>query len=284
MGERYKKCRDAKTLSIIDEAVWAEPSKPDVDMCRRRYEEIKRTASENHQIPLFSMETLSLNTRGWRATRAQNLRRILGRSKILITVRHPIELVRSVYSQYIKRELIFSPPGEVARLLDINQWIINGFQKSHTPPACHLDYAHTIRTYANQFGKGAVYVAVFEELEENSNHFISSLCRFLGIDAKEGLKLTGNRRANVRLSPANLEALRSMRRSPLKAIRFRYAKPPKRMQMIGMTEAAFSEGTKKAKERIDDDLIANVEQLTSNGNRMLANEWGLPLEKYGYPL
>jgi hypothetical protein len=201
-----------------------------------------------------------------------------------MAVRHPVELVRSVYSQYIKRELIFSAPGEAARLLDINQWINNGFKKSHAPPTCHLDYAHTIQTYANQFGKGAVYIAVFEDLKADSPNFIRNLCRFLDIDSKEGLDLTEQKTANVRLSSANMEALRSIRRSPLQSIRFRYSKPVQRMQMIGMSETGEVGDADKTSELIDEDLIAAMEDMTREGNRLLVDEWGLPLEKHNYPL
>jgi hypothetical protein len=284
MGEEYRRCRDARTLSIIEDAIWAEPSKPDLNLCRKRYEEIRRTASEHQAIPLFSMETLSLNTRGWREIRASNLRKIFGRCKIVITLRHPFELVRSVYSQYIKRELISAKSGKANRLLDINQWITDGFQRSHDPPTCHLDYAHTIRIYANQFGKEAVYPTMFEELEQNRSHYVSSLCRFLGIDDTEGLRLTEKKGANPRLSQANMEALRSIARSPLKSIRFRFAKPPKRMQMIGMTDADDLTPGNKAKERIDRELIEELKKRTCLGNRMLMREWRIPLEEYGYPL
>lgn len=284
MGERYRRCRDAKTLSIMFDAVWKEPSKPNVELCRKRYQEIQCIASDNQQSPLFSLETLSLNTRGWREIRASNLRKILGRSKIVMAVRHPVELIRSVYSQYIKRELIFAAPGKAARLLDINQWINKGFKKSHTPPTCHLDYARTIQTYANQFGKKAVYVAVFEDLKEDSSNFIRNLCRFLDIDSQEGLDLTAQKSANVRLSSANMEALRSIRRSPLRAIRFRYSKPMQRMRMIGMSETDDVGDADKTAEQIDKDLIAAVEDMTREGNRLLVEEWGLALERHKYPL
>ena len=284
MGERYRKCRDANTFSIIDAAVWEEPSKPNIGLCRTRYKEIHHIASENQQIPLFSLETLALNTRGWREIRASNLRKIFGRSKIVITVRHPVELVRSVYSQYIKREVIYPAPGRSSRLLDINQWIIKGFEKSHSPPTCHLDYAHAIRTYVNQFGKEAVYVAVFEQLEEDSRQFVRCLCQFLDIDSEEGLKLTAQKSANVRLSPANMAELRSIGRSPLRLLRFRYANPQKRMQMIGMTKTGDSGSLTKAEEQIDEDLIDKIEKKTREGNRMLQRECGLPLAKYHYPL
>jgi hypothetical protein len=230
------------------------------------------------------METLSLNTRGWREKRASNLRRIFGRSKIIITVRHPIELTRSVYSQYIKRELILPAPGDAGRLLDINQWMLSGFRKSHSPPTCHLDYARTIQIYANQFGRKAVHVAIFEELGNNRCHFIGSLCRFLGIDVAEGLALTEQKSANLRLTGANMDALRSIAGSWYQFLRFRRATPAQRMQMIGMTENDRSGNEGKAEEHIDGALIRELEDRTRAGNRMLASEWGIPLEKYGYPL
>jgi hypothetical protein len=147
-----------------------------------------------------------------------------------------------------------------------------------------LDYAHTIRTYANEFGRRAVHVAVFEDLREDSKRFITTLCQFLDIDGEEGLRLTERKTANIRLSAENMGALRSIAKSWLRTIRFRYAKPSERMSMIGMTKANISESLEETSEHIDANLIEAINSITREGNRSLVEEWGLPLEKYNYPL
>jgi hypothetical protein len=148
-----------------------------------------------------------------------------------------------------------------------------------------LRYAQTIQVFSEAFGKEAVGVFVFEELAADPKGFIRKVCDFLGIDPQEGWNLCQGRRENDRWTAEQLLRLRKIEDSRWRREVFRRSPTRLRCWLLGLSRTGQpSRPGPKAEIDIPLDWRRRIEDLTREGNRWLAEEWDLPLAKYGYPV
>ena len=284
--QQYRQCRDEAVQEIIDQLIHQGRSRPDLPRCRHLFAESVAPALEAGRVPLWSWESLGLNHLKTREQRAKNLRAVFEPCKALIALRHPVRLVESVYFQTLRATNVArkSRFGRGPRYLTIDQWLERSWTTSAKAPLSHLDYAATIDLFARVFGKESVGVFLFEDLARDSTAFIESVCRFIGIDSQEGVKLAADKRARNRTTVQEIERLKQVQGSFFQSMVFRFAARGKRRRMLGLRARGGAPDGERARAPVPQRWQERIAEKTREGNRRLIEEWGLPMEKYDYPL
>lgn len=282
---RFDLCRDATVQAVMQEIAFGDVSRPDLVGCRRLANELLPPAFGQGRVPVWSWESLATDAWSMRRARAEHLREVFGDCRIVATIRHPLDLLHSAYFQILRRENV-ARPHKLQRILrarcyPIEEWLERQFDGEVMQ---HLEYARTIRLYADLFGRQSIKVLMFEDLKAAPAAFVEALCRFMGIDPVEGIGLTEGNRENSRWTIEQYETLKSIQGSFLRSMYFRFIGNRRRRHMIGMTPTSRSGDRRPACVEIPPAWRSRIEEATREGNRWLADEWSLPLAQHGYPL
>jgi len=283
--KRYRQfdaCRNAEVQELMGEIAYTNIAAPDFNRCATLAEKILEPARAEGLVPVWSWESYSTDALAKRRMRARNLRRVFGKAKILMTIRHPISLLESAFLQELKRDNV-GPGGKVGRPVyfsSMDDWMRRELKRE---VAYHLEYAQTIKTYLELFGRDRVHVLLFEELCADSRGFFDHVCEILGVSAEEGYRLVSGARDNTRWTQDQIDALASIKGSFMKSWQFRFAKRKQRRAMLGLGPGGvpIKEGP-KAHLRMSDHWRRRVVEMTKDDNQWLETVLGLPLEKYGY--
>jgi len=240
----------------------------------------------SHKLIVLSLEGISSGALPNRELRAVNLKKILGMAKIMIVLRHPVELIESLYFQKLKEANIlkmnFWAMGP--RYFTIDQWLKRNWKRSPIGPLWNIDYYRTIEVFSRIFGKGNVGIFIYEQLKENPQDFINRLCGFMGIDPEETLRLLSGRKMNVRYNDDVLSRLEDIRNSFFRSLLFHLSSREQRKKKLGLIQSSNETGMKRAAADMPEVWKTKIEAYTRPGNRELVDKWGLPLGRYKYPL
>jgi hypothetical protein len=208
-----------------------------------------------------------------------NLQRTLPEAKILMVLRRQDQYAKSVYRQYVKRGGVLGPAAFFG--LDTREGAYF--------PRDRFSYREYVLALRQHFPAG-VHVGIFEEFAESPSLFLERICRFLEVQPAENVRL--NRFNRSRLGSTGLEVSRVLNRfftSPLNPGGVLPGMPRRRRtgkwwsvspvfmlqdHWPGTGRVADRSGLGRACARILADQAA--------GNRMLQDELGIELEKYGY--
>ena len=286
MKRRYDKCRDGAVQEIINQLVHRGKYRPRLARCRRLFDESIVPAFDAGRGPLWSYEALALHRPNVRRKRAENLRDVFHECNVIFTLRHPLRLVESAYFQHLRKTHVAGKGhrGRGPCYLPIDRWLKQTWGRQGKAPADHLEYAETIEIFADVFGKESIGVFLFEQLVEDHEAFIASLCRFIGIDPEQGVALTAGKREADRWTTTQVEKLEQIQASFSQSMRFRFASRRQRRIMLGLRPNGLGRPGERARAAIPDDWQRRILDQTRQGNRRLVERWGLPLEQYGYPL
>ncbi len=284
---KFEQCRDSAVQTIMREIAWGDDIfHTDIALCQRLFAESIAPAVEEGRVPVWSWESLSEHIDAKRRARAENLRTVFGECKVFIMIRQPVDLIESVYFQILRRENInrnlrMELFGKYAYYFTIDQWLEKCFQGEIMP---HLEYAKTIEMYAEIFGRDAVAVYLFEDLQYDASALMESICRFIGVDPIQGNRLIEGKRENPRWTVEHIRRLQQIDRSAVKSLCFRFCPSILRYILIGSIPGSPAWNAPRARAEISQKWRERIEDITREGNRWLAEDWDLPLERYGYPL
>jgi len=272
----FNNVRDASVQAIMKEIGWENILNPDIARCRRLYRESIAPAFDRGKIPVWSWESLSMDAFKSRQARAENLREVFGPCRVAITIRHPVSIMESAYFQIMRRQNVQLREGKTW-FIPIDKWLNSVDFRDEI--WSHLEYEKTISLYCGVFGQEAVRVFLFEDLRENHRKFVEELCHFIGIDPVEGVRWAAGKVENAR-SAVTFDRIKKIGKSKVRSCIFRKMRPKKRKEYLFFSD-----------EREDDELPRisspgrkQIEDFTRKGNQRLAERFGLPLEKYDYPL
>ncbi len=235
---------------------------------------------------VFSLEGISSGDLANRMRRAINYRSVFGDCKIMIMLREPLDLIEALYFEKLKWHNL-KRRGMLARIPDcfsVEQWLGKYWAKSISGPLWNLDYYQTIKAYSDVFGKDNVGVFLFEHLKEDASSFIKDLCLFLGVDAEVNLDVLSNKRKNIRWDEKRINQLLNIQSSFMQSVKYRFSSHEQRVEALNLAEIEYNSSNNKARAEIPDLWKKRIQEYTSPGNRILASNWGLPLERYNYPL
>ena len=296
---RFHRCRSVKIHELMQEILWEHRFQPDLDKCRELFQEHIEPVLERGRVPVWSWESLTTDTWVNRWIRAENLRKALGPCRVIVTIRRPLDLLESAYFQILKREnlnrgyqvgraiphqflaMLWGEFGRPAHYETIDEWCEREFEGEILP---HLEYARTIKLYGEIFGQEAVQVMVFEDLEADHESYVRSVCCHLGVDPERGVSLTRSKHENRRWTQKQLQSLMGINDSFWRSLLFRLSHRHQRYRVLGFKPDHPLRDGSAARARVSDRWRERVEEVTREGNRWLNEQYGLSLERYGYPL
>jgi hypothetical protein len=254
---------------------------PDFEGCRTLLQDVLKPAREKNLLPVWSWESYATDILANRRVRARNLRKVFGKAKIAMALRNPIDLLESAYFLWLKRENIGAKGkrGRPPVYFTISEWLE---KDPHGEVMHHLEYAQTIQAYVDQFDRENVHVFLFEDLREDPEGFFRRICRTMGIDEDEGVRLTEGQQDNLRWTVRQIDTLEELKRSFRKSLRFRLATKKARKETLGLDRRGVPLPGEKASAPIPPHWKERVFKITSEGNRWLEKIYNLPLARYGY--
>lgn len=275
-------CRTRQVQELMQDIAYTGFRSPDFDRCRNLVAEILEPASKQHLVPVWSWESYSTDIAANRRIRAKNLKQVFGDANIIITIRHPVDLLESAFLQQLKRDNV-GPRANKRRgvfYCTIEQWLHREWKRE---VAQHLDYANTIRFYLQIFGRNRLHVLLFEDLRRDSDSFFARVCDIMGVSSEEGLRLAAGERDNSGWTQAQIDMLRKIHGSWIDATRFRFARREQRRLMLGLDRYGVPEARgPRAQLGTPETWRRRVLDQTREGNEWLSEVFDLPLEARGY--
>jgi hypothetical protein len=283
---RTRQCRDEQVESMMNELIWDHYKRPDLALARRVFDQSVRPALDAGLLPVWSWESLVENRHEVQRQRAENLKAVFGDCKILVGIRHPVRLVESLYLQLLKRDNVGMKASFRRGIWyqPINKWLDHHWERAGGPPTAQLEYAEAIEIFADVFGEDRMGIFVYEQLAADPAEYIRSICRFLDIDAEQGVTHALGKRENARWSQRQIERIQEIQRSPVQSMAFRFANKKARRFMLGIRDGGKPIEGPPARAEISDGWRERIEDKTRQANQRLVQRWNLPLAEYGYPL
>jgi len=257
----------------IHDAIFMENQYVTSELMKRARVEAKNKFRSPDCKVIFSREHLTDQTRN-KGLIAERLKGIFDDVKIILTIREQVDALESFYLWCLAYDL-FRPP--IRSFDDFVEKQINDLRGLVAQSALTIyDYGQLVEHYVNVLGRHNIGVFLFEEMVTAPNAFLSHLYQFIGIRsvaevrplAKENARLTARqywyRRAVTDHIPDRLVAA---------ADRL----VPKRLRKLLERGAPM-------KAHLSHSWRMRLDPIFAHGNRYLAEEFGLPLQRYGYAL
>jgi hypothetical protein len=207
---------------------------------------------------------------------AMRLKRYFPDARIIFTIREQRQYVTSMYLNF-KRNSAFLDRCTVPKF---SRW----FRGMLTQVRCHylqnLDYSETIGIYAQIFGRSNLCILPLEMIANDGERvYLGKLCDFMGVQLYEvdidNFCTVQNRRMSTRKNFVS-ELMADDRFSGLLT---------DLAERFGRDEVdAFIDDGPRAELVLSTDEEHEIERRVSVGNRLIAQEFGLDLERYGYLL
>ena len=142
-------------------------------------------------------------------------------------------------------------------------------------------YHRILNLYASLFGKENIHVLLYEDFIQDREKFVKDLCTILRIDDREALKRLNGQRARRRNTGRELR-YHQFRSSFLRDVAIsRYLPGGKQLKRMWLQ---FLEAGPPADGFMSDHWREKIAELYQEDNSRLAEAFGLPLERYNYPL
>lgn len=250
-------------------------------------------------VYMISWEDLATKKHTSLEEKASRLRKeIPNPHAVVITIRHPYEMARSLYTQSLRRLLV---AGATQKFLSFNDWLIRNAGRKNSPFAYQDD---AVRAYVEAFGRERVHVFTYERLQENQTAFLSEFSSVIGCDSERANTVAGQDRVHSGLNQGTVELIQALRcGEPDGSVVDRYvalastADPSSQVEVdearksgadiVPIVYRALEQqlaATAKFREEISKEHKSTIQGLTGPGLRWLDNEFRLNLALYDYPL
>jgi hypothetical protein len=241
-----------------DTAEW----KSNLDTCREKYV----LPFQGQEKPLvISDDKLCRLDRANRKVIAKRLKLLVGNAKIIIVLRDQLDWL---VSHYIFEQGIAIKHG-------FEEFMLHQWQNPLSTYRHFLNYQNLVQSYAEVFGKENIGLFSFEELTRDTAVFSQKLFDFIGVDSEIGYGLMTEETMKPR--PSQIQYFRARwGLAPGLALSNFVPKPLHRMINVMIGE--------RAQINVSDDLRKEVEEFYAPTNRAVAEDYGLDLAKFGYPV
>ncbi len=242
------------------------------------------------RLPVLSNEGLGVGSPQLHEKRAEFLKRVWSPCSVFFFIRHPLKLVESLYfhrlRQYALRGMGTGSPHiryclEDQLYFEVNEWLEANLGVAVRAGVFKLlEYAQAIRIYCRVLGRENVGVFLFEERTRDMEATIQQVCNYLGIGTDTGLDLAREGPVNARWTEQQVLRLKQISSSRWRSVIFRTLSTERRDRMLkgkGSSPPARLDWSGSG-------WAERIEKQTAEGNRWLAQTFGLPLAKFKYPM
>ena len=135
-------------------------------------------------------------------TAAREIERFSPGAEIIAMLRNPIDMLPSLHSEFVQREI--EPVGDFETALSLDEERLRHGTPRGFPPHSYRDavrYAEQVSRYLDVFGPDRVHVVIYEDFREDTVAAFRATCEFLGVDtgfAPEIEVVNPNRRTRSR--------------------------------------------------------------------------------------
>lgn len=219
---------------------------------------------------------------------ARRIREVLPDSDIVIFVRNQVEMIASVYKQYIKEGGTFS----VNRYLYHGRYLPeSGFQPAKAPLFSfdHFDYAALVGWYDSLFGEAHVHVFPYEAFARDNSAFLREFAARFDLDVD--LEALRRSRPNPPYGRAILPLARLLNRFSSRDVLYKryFFHVPGMYKYGGMLAKHLNRLPWLGRQITPESLLGQetvryIREFYPESNRRLAQRMGESLADYGYPL
>lgn len=219
---------------------------------------------------------------------AQRLRTVLPDAEIVIFIRNQVDMIASVYKQYIKEGGTYS----VDRYLHPYRYLPrSGFQPAKAPLFSfdHFDYHALLSLYRELFGVERVHVFLYEEFSRDNRAFLDRFAERFGLDVD--IATVPKSRPNPPYGRFILPMARTLNWLSYRDVL--YKKYLLHIPLMYKVRGALLERMNRlpvlganvpAARILGGANLVYIRDYYAPSNRRLADVTDLPLAEYGYPL
>lgn len=274
-----KGCRNADIYRFLSPSIWPD----DEASCRvgagLTHERVFHDITGS-QVLLGSWEELASRSLNSYLDCIRSLVDRFETCRVMICLRNPLNLLPSLYLQSLRGRESKKSRGLLRGgwYCDIDTWLerwhdAGGFEG-------HLAYGDRIRETIQLLGRDNVGVFLFEDLCKDQKQFIRAVCRFIGIDDKQGVSLASQGHLHTRLTQDQVDFLRRIDHSFWKRIVLSRLSPKRQRELI----ERFGGSGPPARVELSETWRERIAEATRQGNRWLMDSLQLPLDQYRYPV
>ncbi|HEY9865300.1 MAG TPA: sulfotransferase domain-containing protein [Candidatus Obscuribacterales bacterium] len=234
---------------------------------------------EKTKVNLLSHETVLDSRFSDNYLKAYRLKNLIPDAKIMIVVRHQVDILRSLYDMRPNNPLASEFKD---KKITFEKWVDMSLHPYYFSRSfmSGIKYCENIDLYAQLFGQENLGIFLFEDLTINPDLFSEKLSEFLEVDSVTTKQLIFNSRQEHTAIDNKYYQIRSnfMPKFALsKLIPQSTYKTLKKIAMISLENFyKKTEISEKYQEKIGD--------IYKDSNQNLIEKYGIDLEKYNYPL
>ena len=232
-------------------------------------------ACPDGHVPVLSDETLTADPH-LTASVARRLHHHFPQARILFTIRRQEDMIRSFYGRH-GRVLVNVPTPYRDRHVRFAAWLEHAYRNRPAGVLGVADYQRTIEIYRTLFGAERIAILLLEQWTADPQAFADRLSAILGIDAATTRQLLDNRRTHGQESARYVHYDRLRKRFP--AAGRIAACLPAGVRTLG---GGFLKRGDAQRAHFPTGWSEKLSDLYREGNRKLAEQYGLPLREHGY--
>lgn len=235
---------------------------------------------------LISWESLSGDpwVGSWDVCRnANRIHAIWPDAKIIVCVRSQIEMIESLYRQYIK----MGGSGSINHFLtreserNIEYFSLNSLRYDRV-----LDY------YQNLFGNDSVFSYLYEDLSRDSETFLNRLFDFVGVSGMRPEEYHSDERVNISYANTTIRFASVAHRfihsrfNPAPIVPERVFNATKLRKILNhhWFDLGIARRLESRQIKLTDEKRASLAEHYRESNRRLRDNFNLPIEEFNYPL
>lgn len=218
------------------------------------------------QAVLLSYENFTLYESKDKGLVAARLFELFPGAQVFFTIRRQQDVLSAWYLQKVQKHLRY------AHFIEFEPWWEMVSDLPHRSILDDLRYHEVIARYAELFGRERVRVFLHEQLVADPGAFCRDVAGFLGVDAQHFERLLSEGHEN----PTVPASLLTYGRTLMRFLPQRFARR--------LARKLIARGGKRARVELPPEVRAFVHELCAEGNRKLARDFDLPLERHGYLL
>ena len=273
-----KHCRSQEVFQMLEPLLW--PTKGTHNLTPSHAILVSMLDEISQKVILGSWEGLCAIPLAQHVEMLEKVTDVFGGCKLLFTIRNPTDLVESLYLQSLRgRESPLNRSILGSRLYyDLDPWLerwreSGGFGKL-------LAYGERIRITIEKLGQQHTGVFLFEELRKEQDTFVRKICTFLDVDPNHGMNLMKHGHIHQRITQGQVDFLKRVDKSALRKLWFNFRTYRTQRELL---DRHNKDGI-PASAKLSDYWRKEIEEVTRNSNRWLAQSLNLPLPEYGYPI
>lgn len=280
---RLKGCRSEDLYQALKPILWSNRGQIDPGALMTALHRDPSFSDPAKKIVLGSWEGLARNKNERRFLESMHrLKASVGNFRFIITLRNPLQWVPSLYLQHLNGHFVNGDRPRIGSrtYVDFDTWF-------HLDPAGASEifaYGKNVQHALDELGKHNVGVFVFEEFVADPVDFAQRLCQFLDIDGTPSRQLLADRHLNPRTTEGQTRLMRETQRSWLRRTIWRFSSATARRRALRKTSVDEDTNARPARIELTDEARERIIHQSASINRWLSSEFGLSLERHGYPM